>query len=191
MGRTRKPCPGCGRADHDRKPDSVCDRCKRDLIVADELRKRVMDDPEKVLISCHDPGYPSIHFGRNASHKSDALGVLCELAGLVGEEPIPHNIAQRHWKEVDSMRRFGSWGAWYGQRGYQCEVFPTTTRMAADRIILIRQDVLEKLKDLRGKMIEELKHAFAAGEASGRNMLKQLSTGKLSIGDFNEIEEKS
>lgn len=185
MGRTKKPCPGCGEVDRDRKSDEVCDDCKRNLIVGRRLQESVRPTAESIPVFSNDPDYPKVYAGRGAQHKSHVLEPLCELFRLVGKRVLDDATERELYEEIERHQRHTFPDRWYCLPYSDTPVFPTTERMAADRIFLISPEVLAKFREVAERMREEIKRAFAEGEASGRNMLKQLASGKMTVSDFN------
>ena len=78
MGRTRKPCPGCGEVDPQRSADDVCHSCNRKILAYDSLKNQLKVYSEQW---CEVP--PPLH--RRPKHYDEGvenkicMNILCDL----------------------------------------------------------------------------------------------------------------
>ena len=159
MGRTKKPCPGCGEVDEYRPATEVCGCCKS-----------LMKDGRKFRRQCHQriggwvqmPAFwhslPYIHYARKPGEEFQKA--FFDLVVALAAE-IPSN----------------EWAA--------TELLPGGHHYSNGEGVYLLPADLDRLRDLYQAVIDIAESAYQEGVEKGQRFIEGLISGKTTIEKFN------
>jgi hypothetical protein len=177
MGRTRKPCPGCGKANGLwREAGTVCNECRR-ILSAYRLRLKAAQAPKKsgevrlaVPTAAHWLPY-LMHggepFGRDA--RAQFQKAFLDLTTAISTTPI-----------MDRYKVGMGWDA---------EELIEPKRSDAG-IGTFPVGVVDPLRRLYAAANLLAQIAYRQGHEEGTNLLAQLASGERTVADFNETKAR-
>lgn len=174
MRGTNKPCPCCGETENKRRVDSVCYECKRLMNDGKKYRQELekldkQSDVVKVVIpaSWCKPTYYTHHKVESVGEKIGDL--LKEIASILIRNPDT-----MHYPSDEELVLF---------RKNKCDYFDHNVHGFMDK------RVAEKLHALHFKIIAVIEQVENQSVEYGRDLLKQLAQGEISINEFNSFSK--
>lgn len=199
MRRQKKPCPGCGAVDRERKAEEVCTDCAhaikkwREHIASVQERK----DLTTVGLKGASHWYPQFYFGGPRASIEGLSETRSEIGKLFWELGRVISVTALDWKDIrptdvlplyfrPDVREPLKKGASHRERidypasdgsGGGCETYGKIETRALD--------ILRKLWDHAARFAEM---AYFGGVQDGRDIIFQMARGEMSVSELQEAD---
>ena len=169
-GRTKKPCPGCGKVVPYRKVSEVCNECRKDIREGQSHRKsELAGQRKKELVIVQFPEYehwlPSLHHASPAygdhKYESHVRTTFLELAKAASEPASGEHVGEQLVAGTD--RRYG-----------------------ADANRTMPSVLHPLLQELYTCLVTSNKNAYENGQTWARQQFDRMVHGQISLKDFAE-----
>jgi hypothetical protein len=185
MAYTKKPCPGCGQVDRDRKADEVCRQCRQTLDHVAEIEaegERLRATVADALLVATTPRtlyFPDSFYGigenRDAISKSpEYQSFALATAAMIKALTAPSDRGRKPERyRADAVPAPCSYSLREGGREHHGVIEASDTASQAMR---------QWWKDLQ----TFARTCFAAGVNDGRDLLGQLASGTITLDQLND-----
>lgn len=195
---TKKPCPGCGQSNTGRAADKVCDKCRHAIDSWNQHVSKAHGDPslETVLLKGAPHWYPEFYFGHTCSmpELSQVRSEISQLFFALGELICVEQFGWRDAPEDCRTRRAeGEYsylfnvGLYKDSKGKRLGYPASSGSSTYDRVYgKIPGKLLLVVRRLWDRVARFAELAYLSGLTDGRDILLQLSSGEMSVQEFQE-----
>lgn len=177
MGRTRKPCPGCGEVCQNRAADDVCSDCRLSFDALATLRKeidRAIDNGYAMPVKLHGAKHWQPWICSDCDEVQDLFLKLCRAIGV------------RAWYRTER------WGYAHSAmaierdtEGLKFDQKRSGRSERPDEQYLIPVGAVSILPELYRAIGDLADQQYLRGHQEGRDLLMSLQAGSITVDDFN------
>lgn len=193
---TRKPCPGCGKSDRQRRVDEVCHDCATAIKNWNAYVTRVKDSPEGVHVTLKGAihWYPRLYSLPHRTNKEldEVRHDLDTLFPAFGEHLCSERLSWGDSRGVEALEMFPARDVRRplekGQQYRERVLYPVYKGEGSNResVALIDKASLEFLQALFDRTARYGHLSYLAGVADGRDLLMQLAAGEITGAELAE-----